>query len=462
MSDTPEDLERRRLQKRLVELRNQLAEISGGEHMFGPAGEGMTLEMEVAFLEQIVAFETAPETSWLDRLSESGYDMPDPATLSDAEIGLEVWQVIQRLSELRVYLSSTNHLSDRQLYEHLYQDSLREVTQHMPDNPDTACHIDILGGCSDADLKLWLRYYADDQERADWRERFPDFVVPQREKPPFVRDHLLPERAYEASPLSEYLNRLASTEWDDPKSPVHLAADLTHDELAGTEIYQTARALLEGLRETGRAKATAKSGHLCRAFVKQLHPGLPLRKELREAHEKHYKVISESDLPVLHKVRLAVQDSGLIKKQKGFFSLTRKGQSLLEPSRSGELFRTLFTTLFRKIDLAYFDFYADLPILQGTLPISLWRLGIVAREWMELEELVMQTLLPEAVDALELERREYLPPGLILDTRLWRHLAEFGLLESNRTSPDPNNDPRGYRITPLFDRFLSFDPLEMP
>lgn len=44
MIDQPEDLERRRLQQRLVELRNQIHEISGGEAQFGPAGGELSLE----------------------------------------------------------------------------------------------------------------------------------------------------------------------------------------------------------------------------------------------------------------------------------------------------------------------------------------------------------------------------------------------------------------------------------
>lgn len=460
MSDTPEDLDRRRLQQRLVELRNQLAEISGGEHQFGPAGEGLGLEQEIAFLEHIIAFETAPLTTWFELLGESGYDMPEPANLSDAEIGLEVWQVIQRLSELRAYLYNTNHLSDRQLYEYLYHDGLRQETQRIPDDPDSAYHLDVIGSGSAEDAQVYLRYYADEEERRDWLENFPGYDMPPQEKAPFERDHLLPERTYESNPLNEYLNRLANSEWDDPINPMHLSPDLTQDELAGIDIFQTALVLLETIREEGRVKATAKLGGLSRAFVKQILPRLPLSDVHRESIEKHSKAMNEYDLGDLHRARLLVQEGGLIRKQKGHFSLTRKGQSLLAPARAGELYLTLFQTLFRKIDLAYFDGFADLPILQGTLAISLWRLSIVAHEWIELEELAVQTLLPEALDALEQERRTVVTPGRILDSRLWRHLADFGLLERTKTSGNPDDDRDGYRLTPLFDRFITFEPLE--
>ena len=77
MMDPTEDFERRRLQQRLVELRNQIHEISGGEAQFGPAGEDLSLEQEGAFLEHLISIETAPRTTWLNRLRSAGYEMPD-------------------------------------------------------------------------------------------------------------------------------------------------------------------------------------------------------------------------------------------------------------------------------------------------------------------------------------------------------------------------------------------------
>jgi hypothetical protein len=99
-------------------------------------------------------------------------------------------RLIDKLATMRVYLSSTDHLSDRDLYELLWGDVLHEQTKIMP---DADCHLDILGGCSEQDLQLRLRYYADDRERADWAEHWPEDVIPPKEKPPFDRDRLLPK-----------------------------------------------------------------------------------------------------------------------------------------------------------------------------------------------------------------------------------------------------------------------------
>lgn len=146
----------------------------------------------------MVAFETATQTSWLERLRAAGYVMPDPATLSDAEIGLEIWQVIQRLSELRGFLYHTDHFSDRELYEHLYRKMLRKETLDISLDPDTACHLDLIGSGSDEDIACWLRFYADEKERTDWIVRFPEYTLPPAKKRPHDRDRLLPAADKEA------------------------------------------------------------------------------------------------------------------------------------------------------------------------------------------------------------------------------------------------------------------------
>jgi len=455
MNDTPEDFERRRLQQRLVELRNQVHEISGGEAQFGPAGDGLSVEQEIEFLERIVAFETAPRITWLERLKSAGYDMPDPATLSDGEIGLEVWQVIQRLSELRAFLYQTDHLSDRELYEHLYRDTLSTETLDFPIEPDSACHLDLIGSGSEEDINCWLRYYADEEEREEWIAQFPENPLPPGEKPPHDRDRLLPKRDYPESPLVEILDQLLAADWEDEDGPIRLAADLAEADVIHAPFFVAARALLVGLRDGGPVKATAKLGNLPRALIKQVFPHLPYtEKERRHIHEFN-KVLDEGDLRLLHAARITCQTGGLLRTHKGCFRITRTGADLLDPARSGELFRKLFCTFFRKINLAHFDRIPELDGIQYTLAVILWRLTSIADDWIPLTKLMDQTLLPELHDEVaEYEEGPYREPGGTLDVRLWCHLSDFGLLEAGPMTS--RYLPEAYRITPLYDRFIHF------
>ena len=99
------------MRQRIRQLRNQLDEISGGEAVFGSSEENpdLPLEVELQFLEQVVGFETAAETTWREKPRRAGCEMPPPDSLDDEAVSFEVWQVIQRLSELRAYPDSTNH-----------------------------------------------------------------------------------------------------------------------------------------------------------------------------------------------------------------------------------------------------------------------------------------------------------------------------------------------------------------
>lgn len=63
---------------------------------------------------------------------------------------------------------------------------------------ETNTHIDILGGCSDEDILLQMKYYADDEEREEWAKDFPDFEMPAKEELPYDRDRFLPRADYNA------------------------------------------------------------------------------------------------------------------------------------------------------------------------------------------------------------------------------------------------------------------------
>lgn len=459
MEKQPDHEERARLEQRVRQLRNQLDEISGGKARFGANGEGLPLEAEIQFLEYLIAFETAGKTTWRRRLSEAGYVLPEPATLSEEAIGLEVWQLIQRLAEMRVFLYHTNHLSDRALYERLFYDVLARPIVDFDPGEDSACHIDLLGSGSEEDSELWLRYFATEEERRQWRRRYPSDPLPPREAPPHDRDRLLPSRSVSGHPMQRILRELMKSDWNDPRGALYVNTTLTADDVAGAGLYLASRLLLERLRAAGKVKATSSRGNLPRALVRALLPLLPLPLLRREVYERHYRVMNEEDIPLLHQVRVACEAAQLLRKQGGYFRLTRRGAALLDPARAGELYGALFTAFFRRLSLAYFDRLPEYPGIQDTLPILLWRLKDTANDWTSLENLCKATLVPGLWKEIAAdEDRWHGGRGLTLDARVWRHLAYFGLLESQPAEPSPLAAmPKAYRITPLFKKALKFN-----
>jgi hypothetical protein len=182
-------------EKRIAELKRQAEELAGGKMVEGEMDETPP-EVAEQFWEQVVAYEKAPWTTNFKQLEESGMELPGPETLNDEQITKKLWEVIRGLALLRVFLDETNHLSDRELYTELWSDMLREEVKAMPPDPDGAYHLSPLGGCSEEDMQLQMKYYADENWRRQWQKDFPDFVMPEHKDPPYDRDRFLPQPNY--------------------------------------------------------------------------------------------------------------------------------------------------------------------------------------------------------------------------------------------------------------------------
>ena len=203
-------------------------------------------------------------------------------------------------------------------------------------------------------------------------------------------------------------------------------------------------------------KATPK-GNLPRAFVAAMYEAMQWSEHADRWHADR-TVRNEEDVFPLHLLRILLELSGLIKRRKGFFSLTRAGERLSSDARAGELFTLLFVTHFRKFNLAYLDGVESLPSFQYTVAYALYRFGQVGVEWRPPLQLKADLVLPTVLDEL--------PPGeyhdsweIVLNNRLLRPLEGFALAEV-RTLPRVAGewrDRREYRKTPLFDGFLTFD-----
>ncbi len=191
MSKTQEPQEQKRNQH-IQEMKELLQQHFGKSGvLYG--GKFDSARQEEEFLEHILFMEGIGEQPLFDLLENGGVLLPRPADLDDAELQTKLWEVINAMALLGCYLSRTDHLSDRQLYEALWTNILREPTAVCPNNPNAACCIDILGGCSEEDLLLNLKYYADEEERLDWAREFPDDIIPSNEPLPYDRDRHLPE-----------------------------------------------------------------------------------------------------------------------------------------------------------------------------------------------------------------------------------------------------------------------------
>jgi hypothetical protein len=181
---------------RIEDLKRRAEELCGGQMEVGSLDDDYPAETEEAFWKYVVDYEEAPWTTNFQQLENAGVSLPHPDSLKDEELTATLWDVVQKLALLRVFVEQTDHLSDRELYTHLWTNSLREETKALALGANSAYHIQLLGGCSEEDMLLYLKYYADDDFRQQWQKDFPSDPIPMHEDPPYDRDRLLPKPDY--------------------------------------------------------------------------------------------------------------------------------------------------------------------------------------------------------------------------------------------------------------------------
>ncbi|WP_341326912.1 hypothetical protein [Methylotuvimicrobium sp. KM2] len=164
------------------------------EGFMSDAMDELSEALNKKFMGYIDPYEDTKWVATFDLLLQCGMTLPNPEELDDTQLSAKLWEVINGLAMLRMFLYSTDHLNDRELYEILWHDVLREEGPVMPLDNDSAFHIDILGSGSETDIELYLRYYADEEERHRWAKDWPEDIMPPHEEPPYDRDRHLPSR----------------------------------------------------------------------------------------------------------------------------------------------------------------------------------------------------------------------------------------------------------------------------
>jgi hypothetical protein len=176
-------------EERINKLRAELEKLGGNTSTL----ESMPADMEEEFLRHVLEYETAEQISLLRLLENAGLEVPAPETLDDDALKIKLKELIDRMASVGAYVLHTNHLSDRDLYDYLYHDALREETVLFPENPSYAYMIDLTGSGGEDDNHTYLKYYADEEYRRQWAHDWPNDPMPEHEEPPFDRDRFLPQ-----------------------------------------------------------------------------------------------------------------------------------------------------------------------------------------------------------------------------------------------------------------------------
>lgn len=264
-------------------------------------------------------------------------------------------------------------------------------------------------------------------------------------------------RLHAPSHFEHFLRYLVAARWDLPGGPIQFSDRLTLKELAAAPFFLNARQLLESLAAEGGTPATA-TGNLNRVFVRRMFDRMLLPRTCRESMLRVCKVINETDVWRLHEARIVCDCAGLLARRKKRFAVTKNGQAVLPEDRAGEFYRRLFIAYFRRYNLNYGFHLRDVPGIQESMAVILWRLATVARGWTPVRGLAEQVLLPRVHQQLRAamissyDTEEWILSGYVLDA-----LFDFGLLELKTVGEWPTiTEKDEIRVTALWQRFITF------
>src|SRR5262249_2182045 len=148
---------------------------------------------------------------------------------------------------------------------------------------------------------------------------------------------------------------------------------------------------------------------------------------------RFHKVINEPDFLPLFFVRHLVETARLVKKRKGYLSITSTGARVLEVPGRNALQALLFHMAFWMVDLSYLNrgFIGGWPLQDAG--VVLWSLSVSANEWTPPEHLARLCTIPiNGVLDQQYDKARYAIEGVIL-----LPLVAFGLLE-HRADPIPD------------------------
>ena len=113
--------------------------------------------------------------------------------LTDESIPSHLWELLHNLACRGYFVQHSDHLTDRQLYEELWDKGISDLSLLPGKNSTGGWFHDVVGSFDPEDIALWLRYYADDEERAMHALEYPNEPLPPREVPLARRDWRLPK-----------------------------------------------------------------------------------------------------------------------------------------------------------------------------------------------------------------------------------------------------------------------------
>ena len=232
---------------------------------------------------------------------------------------------------------------------------------------------------------------------------------------------------------------------------IRLAIDLTDDEIAGSPMLRNAFVLMRAAEAADGFELTAK-GNLTRETVAAMREAMDWPGCLFEEKWRAGKQLREGHVEELRLLRELVTMESLLIRKHGRLRVGATGRRALKGDRE-RLQANFFRNCFWEVSLDLFGEPECGSWPQGLIGPALWSLSTTGDRWQDSATLMRLSVLP---DEAVLRNPDWVAPVLFV-LRVLRPLRWFGLVDCR--GEDATRRGHGeWRKTPLFDRFVQFDP----
>ncbi len=235
---------------------------------------------------------------------------------------------------------------------------------------------------------------------------------------------------------------------------VLLSRDFSAEDMTGIPAVSHCIRFLNDLASSGRLKETA-AGYLPREFARRLFDDLD-----QSPLKPHIKFRTETDSGTVHFLRLILGIGGWMKKEKGRFSLTRKGEKAVRQGFSAGDYLDLFSAFAFKFNWGYQDGFPEFRIIQQGVLFSLYLLHKKARGFVDNHSLspffirAFPMILPEARPSWG---SAFYQVNSCYSVRfLERFCLYMGLIELREKQRETFARALSLKTSPFFDRLLTW------
>jgi len=206
---------------------------------------------------------------------------------------------------------------------------------------------------------------------------------------------------------------------------------------------------LEPLRATGK-------GNLPLEFARELHDQF-----LDPSRQFQFKIRSEEESVLVNTLRHVLSMCGWVKKEKNYFSLTKKGRSLVDRGFSEDHFYTLLHVFTRRFDWAFQDGYPSFWIIQEGFVFSLYLLHRKARRFIEDNDLGDYFIKAFPAALSEAEGIRFFDPSDTVKNcfsfRFLEHFCEyFGFVDTRREKKMPYGFHLFIKKSAFYDQYITW------